>query len=74
MAACKRPQSQNSVEVIESFGEFFVRVVEDGHATSLSFNLESFAQAYAAGQRVRLGLIEPSITPSAQLDHDPPRT
>ncbi|MBM2712398.1 hypothetical protein JQK88_14260 [Mesorhizobium caraganae] len=46
------------VEVIEARGEWFVRVVEDDQELTRSFNLESFALAYAEGQRIRLGLAD----------------
>lgn len=48
--------SPNAVEVVESFGEWFVRVIEDGAEQVASFVAESFALAFAEGQRVRLGL------------------
>ena len=44
------------IEVLESTGERFVRVVEQGHEVINSFELESFALAYAEGQRIRLSL------------------
>jgi hypothetical protein len=44
------------VEVIEACGEWFVRVVEEGHEVTRSFELESFALAFAEGQRLRLHL------------------
>lgn len=47
---------RNVVEVIESFGEWFVRVIENGVEQIASFVIESFAVAYAEGQRLRLGL------------------
>ena len=46
------------VEVIEACGEWFVRVVEDDQELTRSFDLESFALAYAEGQRIRLGLAD----------------
>jgi hypothetical protein len=46
----------NSVEIIENFGEWFVRVVIDGKAQVASFEVESYARAFADGQRIRLGL------------------
>ncbi len=46
----------NAVEVVESLGEWFVRVVENGVEQTASFVMESFAMAYAEGQRMRLGL------------------
>ena len=44
------------IEVVEACGEWFVRIVEDGKEQSRSFELESFAMAFAEGQRIRLGL------------------
>ena len=44
------------IEILECSGEWFVRVVEDGRETISSFELESFALAYAESQRIRLGL------------------
>lgn len=46
------------VEVVEACGEWYVRVVEDDRKSTLTFELESFALAYAEGQRARLGLAE----------------
>ena len=45
-----------AVEVVEACGEWFVRVVEDGKATTKSFEIEAFALTFAEGQRIRLGL------------------
>jgi len=45
-----------AIEVVEACGEWFVRVVEDGKATTTSFDLEAFALTFAEGQRMRLGL------------------
>ncbi|SFO34471.1 hypothetical protein SAMN03159463_01696 [Mesorhizobium sp. NFR06] len=47
---------QPAIEVVEACGEWFVRVVEDGQELTRSFETESFALAYAEGQRIRLGL------------------
>lgn len=47
---------QPAVEVVEACGEWFVRVVEDGKATTTSFELEAFALTFAEGQRIRLRL------------------
>ena len=44
------------VEVVEACGEWHVRVIEVDRETTLTFELESFALAYAEGQRLRLGL------------------
>lgn len=46
----------NSVHVYENMGEWFVIVARDGRETITSFELESFAKAYAEGQRLGLGL------------------
>jgi len=48
--------STSCVELTETLGEWFVRVVTDGRETVQSFELESFAIAYAKGQRMGLGL------------------
>ncbi|MDX8465420.1 hypothetical protein RFM26_06955 [Mesorhizobium sp. VK23B] len=47
---------QPVVEVVEACGEWFVRVVEDDEEFTRKFVLESFALAYAEGQRRCLGL------------------
>lgn len=46
------------VEVVEACGEWFVRIVADDEELTRSFELESFALAYAEGQRIRLGIAE----------------
>jgi len=46
----------NAVEITESLGEWFVHVVENGAEQVVSSVMESFATAYAEGQRMRLGL------------------
>ena len=46
------------VEVVEACGEWFVRVVEDDQELIQSFEIESFALAFAEGQRLRLGLAD----------------
>jgi hypothetical protein len=46
----------NLVEVVEAVGEWFVRVVENGKEHTSSFELESYALAFAEGQRLRLNL------------------
>ncbi len=46
----------NTIEIIESFDEWFVRVVENGIDHVAVFVAEAFAAAFAEGQRVRLGL------------------
>jgi hypothetical protein len=49
---------QSHVEVVEACGEWFVRVVDGDEELTRSFELESFALAFAEGQRRRLGLAE----------------
>jgi len=49
---------QSRVEVVEACGEWFVRVVDGDEELTRSFELESFALAFAEGQRRRLGLAE----------------
>ena len=44
------------IEVVEACGEWFVRVVEEDEELTRLFELESFALAFAEGQRRRLGL------------------
>lgn len=44
------------IEVVEGCGEWFVRVIGGGEETICQFDLESFALAYAEGQRLRLKL------------------
>lgn len=46
----------DSVQIYENMGEWFVMVVRDGKDHVTSFELESFARAYAEGQRLGLGL------------------
>ncbi|AID32180.1 hypothetical protein ACVILI_005998 [Mesorhizobium sp. USDA 4775] len=46
------------VEVIEACGEWFVRVVDGDEELTRAFEQESFALAYAEGQRRRLGLAD----------------
>lgn len=54
-----------SVEIVEACGEWFVRVVLYGAETVVSFELESFARAYADGQRIRLGLARSETSQAA---------
>jgi hypothetical protein len=44
------------VEVVEACGEWHVRVVGLDDERTLTFELESFALAFAEGQRILLGL------------------
>ncbi|WP_080511824.1 hypothetical protein [Mesorhizobium japonicum] len=46
------------VEVVEACGEWFVRVVEEDQELTRSFEIESFALAFAEGHRMRLGLAD----------------
>ncbi|WP_032933608.1 hypothetical protein [Mesorhizobium japonicum] len=46
------------VEVVQACGEWFVRVVEEDQELTRSFEIESFALAFAEGQRMRLGLAD----------------
>ncbi len=46
----------NRVELAEAAGEWVVRVHADGGETVSSFELESYAGAFAEGQRLRFGL------------------
>ena len=47
---------QPCVEVVEAYGEWFVRVVEEHQELTRSFEIESSALAFAEDQRMRLGL------------------
>ena len=49
-------QGDPCVEVGEVCGEWFVRVVEEDQELTRSFEMESFALAFAEGQRIRLHL------------------
>ncbi|MER8608070.1 hypothetical protein NKH48_31005 [Mesorhizobium sp. M1233] len=51
----KGSANHTSVEIVEAMGEWFVRVVGDGEELTRSFDLESFALAFAESQRIRLG-------------------
>lgn len=48
----------DSVEITENLGEWFVRVVRNGEATISTFEIESYARAFAEGQRLGLGLVK----------------
>lgn len=58
MLALQHPPSGigNAIEIFEADGEWSVRVVENGAERVSSFVMESFALAFAEGQRIRLGL------------------
>jgi hypothetical protein len=49
-------RNRSTVELVEAYGEWFVRVIDNGEPQTASFDLESFAAAYAEGQRKRLKL------------------
>ena len=53
----------NSVQIYENMGEWFVVVMRDGKDHVTSFELESYARAYAEGQRLGLGLEKTGRTP-----------
>lgn len=57
-------QAQDSVEIHENMGEWFVVVVRDGKEQVTSFDLESYARAYAEGQRLGMGLKTAADGPS----------
>lgn len=44
----------DAVEVIQAKGRWIVRVTEDGETVERVFNVETFAESFAAGQRARL--------------------
>lgn len=56
MHAMKTQFPVDRVEIVGAQGEWFVRVTENGDTRTASFELESFASAFAEGQRIRLGL------------------
>ncbi|PAQ09809.1 MULTISPECIES: hypothetical protein [Mesorhizobium] len=43
-----------SVEITENMGEWFVRVVQNGAAHISTFEVESYARAFAEGKRPSL--------------------
>ena len=51
-----RSRDGTAVEIIESLGEWFVRVIENRIEHVAVFAIEPFALAYAEEQRLRLGL------------------
>ena len=46
------------VELVDGYGEWHVRVIEEDQEHTCSFEIESFALAYAEGQRRRLALAD----------------
>ena len=49
-------RTERAVEIVEVFGEWHVRVVENGKEFVTTFPMESFAISYAEGRRIRLCL------------------
>ncbi|TRC98473.1 hypothetical protein FJV76_13565 [Mesorhizobium sp. WSM4303] len=58
MAVEKTVLNVPCVELVDGYGEWHVRVVEEDHEHTRSFEIESFALAYAEGQRRRLALAD----------------
>jgi len=56
LAAERSRDLRVEVEIFEALDEWCVRVVEHGEERVSSFVLRSYAQAFADGQRMRLGL------------------
>jgi hypothetical protein len=57
---------ESFIQVVESAGEWFVRIVEHGEVTAFqSFENEAFALSYADGQRLRMGLAEVQRMPQS---------
>ena len=54
----KSEMNVRCVELVEGYGEWHVRVIEEDHEHTRSFEIESFALAYAEGQRRRLALAD----------------
>jgi hypothetical protein len=54
-SSCER-MTDNAVELVAGYGEWFVRIVHDGREEVRRFEVEALARAYAEGQRIRLGL------------------
>ena len=52
-------QVQGSVEILENMGEWFVVVIRGGKEHVTSFEREAYANAYAEGQRLGMGLKKP---------------
>ncbi|MER9222972.1 hypothetical protein NKI48_29575 [Mesorhizobium sp. M0644] len=62
-AACDNPEGydgllETRIEVVEVHGEWSVHVVEEDEERIYAFVLESFALAFAEGQRMRLKLAD----------------
>ena len=54
-------ETQNSVEIIENMGDWFVLVTRAGKEQVTVFEKEAYALAYAAGQRIALNLPNPEL-------------
>lgn len=48
--------AEDRVELIESIGEWFVRVTESGNAHLTTFEREEFALSFSERQALRLGV------------------
>lgn len=59
IAAQNSPLEDTAVDIFEADGEWHVRIVENGGEQVSSFVIETFALAYAEGQRIRLGIGAP---------------
>ncbi len=60
-------QSIKAVHIVVEAGGWCVLVTEGGETTRHSFELESFALAFATGQRIRLGLtVTPYVSDAAR--------
>ena len=57
--------SIKTVHIVAEAGGWCVLVTEAGETTRHSFELESFAVAFATGQRIRLGLAVPPYVSDA---------
>ncbi len=56
MSLAQASHSEDRVELIESIGEWFVRVTEGGNAHLTTFEREEFALSFSEGQALRLGV------------------
>ncbi|BCG86633.1 hypothetical protein MesoLj113c_27430 [Mesorhizobium sp. 113-3-9] len=54
----------DSVEITENMGEWFVRVVRDGKVEITVFQVEAYAESFAAGQRAGLNSVRKPPAPS----------
>jgi len=63
--ATLRVAQGDSVSIVEALGEWHVHIIEGGRSTIVSFDMRSFAHAYAYGQRRRLGLMDHPPAPAS---------